>query len=733
LAREGLSGRTGLPGRLARASAHRPLITLAAWSVAVAAIGAVALGGGNGEGLFDRLQSQWSWGATESSDADALLSGGDDETSTLLVHGVHLDDPRLAELTSRLARELASDDVTVADPLALPRLPDGSVPPEAAVLFADDERGFLFTATVRAHDGAVDDELVARVDERLAEAAHDIRELEPDAVAEVGSTALLVDSIMSLSESDLARGEAVALPIALLVMLVVFGGFLAAGTPLVGALVSIVGGLGALYGFTYLQGINTTVVNVVTAVGLGLSIDYGLLIVSRFREESRAGGARLDVIARAADTAGRTVLYSGTVFAIASLGMLCFDSEVVHAIGLGALSVTAISILSALTLLPALLALLGGALLRPGALTRIPGLGRVLVRFGDVAPEEGVFSRLTRRVQRHPALVTLACAAVLVLLGSPVLQLRLANTSVDSLPASSTQYTFVSTLRDQFPQAADPRVVIVTESQAALSAWAPRVERLEHVVEVGEPQAVNDVWRATVQVEPKTGGEVVGEIRADRPEGESWVTGADARTVDFTQTLARGVPWAVLVIALGTIALLFLMTGSLVVPLKALLASALSLGASLGVLVWGFQEGHFAGLMGFEPDDVLGVDVLVLLLTLVFGFGLAMDYEMFILSRIVEQVGRGVDDVEAIARGIQRSGRIITSAALIIIVVFAGFATGDLMVIKQLGTALAVAVLLDATLVRCLLVPAFMTWQRRIMWWAPAPLKRLHARFALRE
>ena len=169
------------------------------------------------------------------------------------------------------------------------------------------------------------------------------------------------------------------------------------------------------------------------------------------------------------------------------------------------------------------------------------------------------------------------------------------------------------------------------------------------------------------------------------------------------------------------------------VPLKALIASALSLGASIGVLVWGFQLGNFAPFMGFDAADVHGVDVLVLLLTFAFGFGLAMDYEMFILSRITEQVRAGVPDREAIARGLQRSGRIITSAALIIIVVFAGFATGDLMVIKQLGTALAVAVLLDATLVRCLLVPAFMTWQQRIMWWAPRPLKRLYARFALRD
>jgi RND superfamily putative drug exporter len=236
-----------------------------------------------------------------------------------------------------------------------------------------------------------------------------------------------------------------------------------------------------------------------------------------------------------------------------------------------------------------------------------------------------------------------------------------------------------------------------------------------------------------VRVDGRDGIAVVQEIRADPPPFRHWVTGVDASTADLSASLLRGAPWAALIIAIGTIALLFLMTGSLVVPLKALVASALSLGASVGVLVWGFELGNFAPVLGFDASHVYGVDVLVLLLTFVFGFGLAMDYEMFILSRIKERVDAGVPGPEAIALGLQRSGRIITSAALIIVLVFLGFASGDLMVIKQLGVGLAVAVLIDATLVRCLLVPAFMTWQRRIMWWAPAPLKRLHARFGLSD
>lgn len=730
--------------RIAGASARHPWITLVVWVLGIGAAVALAVAGVAGESLFDRLKSEAPSADGESSHADDVLAGDEEERSTvtLLVDGVPPDDPAAVRRVSDLADRIADiPRTTVVTPVGLPQ-----VPAALEALVAEGGDGFLVSVTVEGVDGGLpDDAAVDAVVDELQRTADDLRRDVPEATVEVGGGTLLVDSIVALSENDLRRGETVALPIALLVMLVVFGGFLAAGIPLLGAGVSIAGGLGTLLGFTYLLDIDTTVVNVVTAVGLGLSIDYGLLIVSRFREEHRLANlrgrrGRVAAILATADTAGRTVVYSGVTFAIASVGLLVFEPRIVRAIGLGALAVTAIAIASALTLLPALLSIAGDRLLRPGALTRIPGLGRVIARFGDVAPDEGFFSRLTRRVQRHPAIVTVACALLLVLLGSPLATLRLANTSVDALPDSSSQAPFVDTLAERFPDATTPRVALVTETRADADRWADAVRdaALPGVESVGDPVETGDAWRTVVRVDPAQGVDVVAAIRADRPAlqadglgAAAWVTGSDARTVDFSASLLASAPLAALVIALGTMLFLFLMTGSLVVPVKALLASALSLGASIGVLVWGFEQGNFAPVMGFDPADVHGVDVLVLLLTFAFGFGLAMDYEMFILSRITEQVRVGVPDREAIARGLQRSGRIITSAALIIIVVFAGFATGDLMVIKQLGTALAVAVLLDATLVRCLLVPALMTWQQRIMWWAPAPLKRLHARWGL--
>jgi uncharacterized membrane protein YdfJ with MMPL/SSD domain len=727
--------RSGMVARLALASARRPWAALLAWALLVAFSVATAIGGITGENLFGRLGSGAPVASTsESALADDLLTGADEgrTTTTFLLNNVDLADRDVVQVGDRIQAAVADIEGSVVDdPLLVPSAPDGTRLASVAPLFSSDGTGVLYAVSIPDGDEAALD----AIDEALFDVRDELRGEFPEATVEFNNTRMLVESIIGISENDLARGESVALPIALVIMLVVFGGFIAAGVPLLGAVAAIVGALGALFGISHLMDIDTTVINVVTAVGLGLSIDYGLLMVSRFREEYRATPlARLDAIGRAAASAGRTVLFSGTTFAIASVGLLVFEPRLVRAIGVGALSVTVIAIASALTLVPALLAISGDKLIHPGALTRLPGIGRAILRFGDVAPHEGVFSRLARRVQRRPAIITVVCALALVALAAPTVGLQLANTSVDALPASSSQKVFVTSIRDDFPDAAAPRVSLVTENEADALEWSARVRSLPGVQSVGAARESGEAWTAPVRVDASDGVDVVGTIRADRPtDFPAWVTGTDGRTVDFSQSLIERSPWVALIVAFGTIVLLFLMTGSLVIPLKALLASALSLGASIGVLVWGFQWGNFAELMGFDAAEIYGVDPLVLVLVLVFGFGLAMDYEMFILSRITELIDGGVDGRESIALGLQRSGRIITSAGLVIVVVFAGFATGDLMVIKQLGVALAVAVTLDATLVRMLLVPAFMTWQLRIMWWAPRWMKRIHARFALRD
>jgi uncharacterized membrane protein YdfJ with MMPL/SSD domain len=733
---------------IGESAARHPAWFLVAWAILLTAIFVTALLGIGGQSLFGRLSSSAPSVHGESYKGNQVLSPSTKSTTyLLLVHGVDLTSPKLDAVAAGLAHKVA--DLTRAhyvDPLTVPLQANGSRQPELASLFSTDGRGVLLAVTTdgeghKAPTSAAEKQVQDLLDRTATTLRHDY----PHATITVGGGNLLLDSLLGQSSKDLERGETVALPIALVVMLVVFGGFIAAGLPLVGAVAAILGAFGSLFVTTFATSIDATVINVVTAVGLGLSIDYGLLLVSRFREEyrGRGGGAGLDAAGRrlvriaAIDattaSAGRTAAFSGTTFAIASLGLLVFAPAVVREIGLAAVFVTVMAMLSALTLMPALLSVAGERLARPGVLTRVPGIRSFMGRFGDVAPDDGFFSRLTRRVQRHPAIVTIAAAAVLIIIGSPLISLQLANTSVDAVPKVSSQYTFTTTIVSDFPNAASPRIELVTRTKADALSWASTVSTLKNVKSVGTPAHSGTGWGTVVHVAGSDGVSVVRAIRADPPTFAHWVTGLDASTADLADSLVQGSPWALLIIVLGTVVLLFLMTGSLVVPIKALIASALSLGAAMGALVWGFQDGNFARILNFDSSNVYGVDVIVLLLTIVFGFGLAMDYEMFLLSRIKDQRDAGVEPRESIAIGLQRSGRIITSAALIIIVVFAGFAQGDLMIIKQLGIALAVAVFFDATLVRCLLVPAFMTWQQNIMWWAPRWAKRLHARIGLTD
>ena len=678
--------------RIGAAGARHPFVFLGAWLLLLAIILATALLGLGGQSLFGRLSSNAPSVQGESYHGGQVLESRTKSTTySLLVYGVDLDSARLKAVASGLTAKVAAlPRASYVDPLAVPLTADGSRQPAVASLFSTNGRGVLLPVTT---DGVGDHVPTASAEGRardvLEKAARTLRADYPRATISVGGGALLLDSLLGQSGKDLEHGEAVALPIALVVMLVVFGGFIAAGLPLLGALAAILGAFGALFATTFAVGIDATVINVVTAVGLGLSIDYGLLLVSRYREEYRARGGgsspdapgrrevRIAAIAATAGSAGRTAVFSGTTFAIASLGLLVFAPAVVREIGLAAVFVTVMAMLSALTLMPALLSVAGERLARPGVLTRVPGIRRFMGRFGDVAPVDGFFSRLTRRVQRRPALVTIAAAALLVAIGSPLVTLQLANTSVDAVPKVSSQYSFTTTVVDDFPNAADPRIELVTRTRADGLAWSRTVAKVTGVQSVRAPIHSGDGWGTDVRVAGSDGVTVVDAIRADPPQFAHWVTGLDASTADLADSLVQGSPLALLIIVLGTVVLLFLMTGSLVVPIKALVASALSLGASMGALVWGFQDGHFADILNFDASHVYGVDVIVLLLTIVFGFGLAMDYEMFLISRIKDQRDAGVEPRESIALGLQRSGRIITSAALIIIVVFAGFATGE--------------------------------------------------------
>jgi RND superfamily putative drug exporter len=306
------------------------------------------------------------------------------------------------------------------------------------------------------------------------------------------------------------------------------------------------------------------------------------------------------------------------------------------------------------------------------------------------------------------------------------------------LPPSAPDRLFFDTLAEQYPASGIPTVQVVGEATPAqMAPLADEIAAMEGVELVPPPRAVSDQYSVinVYMVDPDPGSaeakDVVASVRGNRTDYQTWVTGQTAALVDFTDSLAAQAPAAIAVVVLATFVLLFLLTGSILVPIKALLINVVSLGASLGVLVWVFQDGHGESLLGFKSTG--GIETIIPILVVALGFGLAMDYEVFLLSRIKEFRDQGMTNNEAVVAGLQRSGRIITSAALIVVLVFSGFVAGELLVIKQTGVALAVAVTVDATLVRCLLVPATMTLLGEWNWWAPAPLRRLHNRLGLRH
>jgi RND superfamily putative drug exporter len=397
--------------------------------------------------------------------------------------------------------------------------------------------------------------------------------------------------------------------------------------------------------------------------------------------------------------------------------------------------VVVVAVTTALTLVPALLKLTGRRLVGRSVVERLPGFTWVLRRTGDVSSAEGVFSRLAGRVQRHPWLVLLGCLALLGLLASPVAGLQMRNSTVELLPPASSQRDFLATVGQQFPAAAAaPVQVVAAGTLEEVAAWSAEVAAVDGVAAVDPPAPLGaHVYLGVRLAAADPGGQeatdVVRALRDLEPGFDTWVGGQAANQIDFIEALGQDVWWAVGIVALATFVLLFLMTGSVLIPIKALITNVVSMSAALGVLVWGFQEGHLEGVLGFTSSG--GIETYVVALIVAFGFGLAMDYEVFLLSRIKEMHDSGHDDDAAVRLGLQRSGRIITSAAVIIVVVFAGFMLGELLVIKQVGFALAVAVTIDATIVRMLLVPATMTLLGKWNWWAPRPLRAVYRKLAI--
>jgi RND superfamily putative drug exporter len=564
----------------------------------------------------------------------------------------------------------------------------------------------------------------------------------------VGGDAVARDEFQERAREDLERGETLALPVLVVLLFLVFRGFMAALTPLLVAVVAVAGALLILLGVSEAADISAYSVNVVTMLGLGLAVDYSLLVVSRFREE-RAGGLELPAaIERTLATAGRTVAFSGLTVAASLGGLLVFAEPFLRSMAWGGIGVVLVAMVAAVTLVPALLGLWGHRIRpsRRGSGGRKPGPagdrgsgGRKPWPAGEGSSDQGLFYRLSRLVQRAAPVIVVLVAALLVLLALPFRHARLENSGLEALPRSSESRQLFETVEGRFQDGGTDPVVVVVESlpgSPLVADYLRRVERLPGVVRV-ETRHGTPPQLTVLDVVPDGSSEgavatrLVEQVRALERPVAAGVTGPAAFLVDYRDSLTGRLPYALGLIGLATFALLFLMTGSVVVPAKAIVMNVLSLGASFGALVWVFQDGHLSGLLGFDPPGM--VDITVPVLIFVFAFGLSMDYEVFLLSRIKEAWDQTGDNDRAVALGLQRTGRIVTSAAALIVVVFLGFAAGELLTIKEVGLGMAIAVVLDATVVRMLLVPATMKLMGRWNWWAPPALRRLHNRYGLVE
>ena len=687
---------------------------LAVWSVVLVA-GVVASGP-----LAERVSAEFT-GSERIESARVLHrlqetspTGGD---IAIVLDGARTDRPPTEEV-SRTLTDLAAVPgvVSVLDPWST-GIPD---------LAATDERAALLVVSFA-------NGLEPEAERELADSVSDlVGALEASTGVDevlVGGEPIVLQEFETQAERDLVRGETIALPIALVAMVFIFGGLRAAGMPLAIAGAGFLTAGIALLGATYLlDTVSVFALNVVSMLGLGLGIDYGLLLVSRFREERGHDRSVAEAVATTVATAGVTVVFSALTVAVAMSGMFVFDDPTMTSFGVGGLSAVLFSMVAALTLLPALLGIFGGR-----------------IKPATIRPDgPGAFFRLSKMVQRFALPILIVVGGGLALLATPFLDANLENGDARSLPRSSEARAAALTLSERFPaRGADP-IVVITEVEpgtAAADRWVAELSGLDGVaglqVREGFPADM-----LVVDVVPEGEGQgdtamqLVETIRARgaSADGQGLVVevgGTAAATLDVRDMIAGRIPVAIGIVVVATLVLLFLMTGSVIIPIKAVIMNVLSLGASFGALVWVFQDGNLSGLLGFDP--VGSIDLWLPTIIFLFAFGLSMDYEVFLLARIKEIHDRTGDNDLSVSTGLQRTGRIITSAALLIVVVFAGFAAGETLTIKQLGVGLALAVVVDATIVRSLLVPATMKLLGEWNWWAPGPLRRFHDRFGISE
>lgn len=599
-------------------------------------------------------------------------------------------------------------------------------------------------------------------------------EVDGITVAIAGGPSFYAD-IQSVSETDLQRSELISLPLAAVVLLLVFGSAVAAGLPLAVGGATVIVALAAIFGVAQATRMSIFVLNLTTLLGLGLGVDYSLLLVSRFREELGRGAKLGDAVQRTVATAGRAVFFSGVTVMLGLAGLALFDFAILRSIGIAGAITVAIAVASSVTLMPAILSLLGPRVNRL-AIRRL-GSGKV--------NERGPWARLARAVMHRPLAVALPTLALLIALGTPWLGVRFNAPDGSILPERVPSRQALDALTDAFGEGSfSPMTAAVRTDGPVTSAanikllydWVqalqadPRVARVDSIVSIdprltltqyqllysSDSATPPDRYAAqilsfttagdltTVSITPTNGPNrpesraLVGELRAAHPGSigagapsaitppvglNALIGGGAAEIVDVVDTISGEFPRTAAVVILATLLILAVLLRSVVLPIKAVVMNMLSILASFGALVWIFQEGNLSAILGFAPLGFVETTIPVILFCVLFG--LSMDYEVFLLTRMREIYDRTGDNTAAVAGGLERSGRIITSAALIVVVVAGSFVFAEIVLIKALGVGVAIAVALDATIVRALLVPATMRLFGKWNWWAPRWVERL--------
>lgn len=668
-------------------------------------------------------------GAIGSSAISKLDSGGYSDPKSesalaakYLANHFNVKDPGVLLVIDSGTREL-SDPTVVASAARLEELVN-TVPGVAQTLSywssgnaptlksSDGRAAFLFVFTTKTDFGSMED---------VGTAIQNKFEGKFETLTVYASGAgVVAHAINTKISKDLALAEAISIPLTFILLAFVFGALVASAMPLVVGISAILGALFIILLFTLFTNVSIYALNLVTGLGLGLGIDYALLIVNRFREELHAGRSVDEAVTTTVTSAGKTVFYSGLTVLVTLSSLMLFPLSFLKSFGYAGIAVTTLAVAGALIPLPAILAILGNR------------IDKGVVRRGAITQkEEGRWARTARFVMRRPVPVVLVSLIILGVLAAPIKDIAFAQIDSRVLPSSNKAAMASQMILNRFPgQESSPIEILIpggTQKSDEVAAYVIKIKSVDGILRVNPAQASGNNLRITaIQAmgsRTTAAQTLIHELRLiDAPSG-TLIGGAAADFTDSQDGIAHKLPWALRWIALSVLILIFIFTGSIILPIKAVILNGLSLVATLGLLTWVFIDGHMRWLIGdFTVTGTLDTGTTILVAVVIFG--LSMDYEIFLLSRIREEHFAGKSNTEAVATGLQRSARIITAAAMLLAVVFASFISSGVTSVKLLGLGVGFAVLLDATLIRALLVPALMRLFGELNWWAPEALKR---------